>query len=213
MKLTRRELLEGTMVTGAAVMLASTFPLAALAESYDTGKLMEAGPLGDKTLGDKGAPVTVIEYASLTCGHCANFATKSFPHLNDAYIETGKVYYIYRDFPLDNLAFAAAMLARCAPEEKFFDIIDLFFVQQRSWAFTQDPLNSLKTFAKQIGFTEKSFEECLSDQNVLDGLNAVRTRAAEEFKVQSTPTFFINGEKHAGALSVEELDKIIQPLL
>lgn len=212
MTVTRRDLLAGVAAITAGAALAG-FPFAALAESYDTEALLQSGPLPDKTMGDPSAPVTVIEYASLTCGHCANFATKSFPHLHEKYIETGKVYFILREFPLDNLAFAAAMLARCAPEEKYFDIIELFFEQQRSWAYSQDPLGSLTAFAKQIGFTQSSFEECLKNQEILDGVNAVRDRANTEFEVKSTPTFFINGEKHAGALSVEELDEIIQPLL
>lgn len=209
-RLSRRVFLESAAATGLTVAAATTFSLPAWAESFDIDELGKAGPLGEKTLGDPNAPTTVIEYASLTCGHCSNFHKNSFSHLKETYVDTGKVYFVFRDFPLDNLAFAAAMLARCAPEGKYFDAIDLFFEQQKTWAYSQDPLNGLMNMAKQIGFSEKTFEECLKNQEILDGLNWVRERATKEFTVNSTPTFFIDGEKHSGALSVEELDKILQ---
>ena len=118
----------------------------------------------------------------LTCSHCADFEKESFPYLKKEYIDTGKVYYIMREFPLDNLAFAASMLSRCSAEDKYFDIIELFFAKQRDWAFTQDPLGNLKAMAKQIGFNDKSFEECLSNQEILDGVSASRERANKEFR-------------------------------
>lgn len=209
-RLSRRVFLESAAASGLSVAAATTFSLPAWAESYSVDELGKAGPLGEKTLGDPNAPTTVIEYASLTCGHCQNFHTKSFPHLKTNYVDTGKVYFVFRDFPLDNLAFAAAMLARCTADDKYFDAVDLFFDEQKTWAYSQDPLGALMNMAKQIGFTKKTFEECLKNQEILDGLNWVRDRASTEFKVNSTPTFFINGEQHRGALSVEEQDKILQ---
>lgn len=210
---TRRRFLEGAAAIGAAALIAPSLATTALAESYSPMELMKSGPLEDMTMGDPSAPVSVIEYASLTCSHCAHFETESFPHLKEEYIDTGKVYYIFREFPLDQLAFAASVLARCSDKDKFFDINQLFFEKQRQWAFTQDPLGNLKAMAKQIGFNDKTFEECLSNQEILDGVSASRERANKEFGVNSTPTFFINGEKHPGALTVEQLDEIIQPLL
>lgn len=213
MTLSRRTFLEAAAATALTAASASTLALPAWAESFDTGELAEAGPLGDKTLGDPNAPITVIEYASLTCGHCKNFHSNSFPHLKKNYVDEGKVFFIFRDFPLDNLAFAAAMLARCAPQDKFFDAIDLFFEQQKIWAFGTEPANPLdrlKMMALQMGFNEKTFEECLKNQEIFDGVKSVRDRANEKFTVNSTPTFFVNGEMHRGALSVEELDKILQ---
>lgn len=209
MTISRRVFLEGAAALTLTAAAGMTFSLPAFAESFDVDELNKAGPLGEKTLGDPNAPFTVIEYASLTCGHCRNFHTNSFPHLKKNYVDEGKVYFIFRDFPLDNLAFAAAMLSRCAPEDKYFDAIDLFFEQQKAWAYVPNPLEGLQNMAKQIGFSEKSFEECLKNQEILDGLNWVRDRANKEFDVNSTPTFFINGEMHRGALSVEELDKIL----
>ncbi|WP_394706314.1 thioredoxin domain-containing protein [Breoghania sp.] len=211
--LSRRQILQGVAAIGAGAMLAPLLPMPAFAESFSPMELQKQGLLEDMFIGSPDAPVTIIEYASLTCSHCATFATESFPYLKKEYIDTGKVYYTMREFPLDNLAFAASMLSRCAPKEQYYDILHLFFEQQRKWAFTQDPLGNLKAMAKQIGYNDKTFEECLSNQSILDGVNESRERANKEFGVNSTPTFFINGEKHPGALTVEQLDEIIKPLL
>ncbi|WP_428528020.1 thioredoxin domain-containing protein [Roseibium sp.] len=205
---TRRQFLKTTALTTAALGLASVAP--AWAQSVDEDELLKPGPLGDKILGDENAPVTIVEYASMTCGHCANFHKRTWPDLKKDYIETGKVRFIMREFPLDPVASAAFMLARCAPQEKYFDIVDIMFEEQRAWAFTDNPYQSLLDFSKQIGFTQESFEECLTNQGLLDAVNAVRERGANEFGVNSTPTFFINGEKHSGALSIEEMGKIIE---
>jgi protein-disulfide isomerase len=205
---TRRQFLKTTALTTAALGLASAAP--AWAQSVDEDELLKPGPLGDKILGDENAPVTIVEYASMTCGHCANFHERTWPDLKKDYIETGKVRFIFREFPLDPVASAAFMLARCAPQEKYFDIVDIMFEEQRAWAFTDNPYQSLLDFSKQIGFTQESFEECLTNQGLLDAVNAVRERGANEFGVNSTPTFFINGEKHSGALSIDEMGKIIE---
>lgn len=208
MTFSRRQFLQAASFTALSAALA-TVPLAALAETYGMDKLMEAGPLGDKILGADDAPVTIVEYASMTCGHCATFHKTTYPVLKKDYVDTGKVRFIFREFPLDPVATAAFMLARCAPEDKYFDIIDALFEDQRSWAYSNDPYNSLLNFAKQVGFTQEAFEACLTNQDVLDGVNAVRDRAASEFKVNSTPTFFVNGEKKSGALTVEQMAELI----
>ncbi len=207
MSLNRRQLL---LRASAGLVAAGTVlpALPAFAQSVDAAKLLEPGVLPDKVLGDENAPVAVVEYASMTCGHCANFHKQSYPHLKSEYIETGKVRFVFREFPLDPVAAAAFMLARCAPEEKYFDVVDLMFEQQRSWAFTENPYESLLKFARQIGFTQESFETCLKDQALLDGIYASRDRG-KEFGVNATPTFFFNGEMKSGALSVEQLDAAI----
>ena len=209
MKLTRRTLLASTMALGLGTTLSAAFPLVALAETVDVAKLMEPSPLGEKSLGKEDAPVTIVEYASMTCGHCANFHKNTLPEIKKQYIETGKVRMIFREFPLDPVSAAGFMLARCAPDEKYFDVMDALFADQRAWAFTNDPYNSMLNFSKQLGFTQESFEACLTNQSLLDGVNAVRDKGGNEFKVDSTPTFFINGEKVSGALSFEEMSKII----
>lgn len=209
MKLTRRTLLASTMALGLGTTLSAAFPLVALAETVDVAKLMEPSPLGEKSLGKEDAPVTIVEYASMTCGHCANFHKNTLPEIKKQYIDTGKVRMIFREFPLDPVSAAGFMLARCAPDEKYFDVMDALFADQRAWAFTNDPYNSMLNFSKQLGFTQESFEACLTNQSLLDGVNAVRDKGGNEFKVDSTPTFFINGEKVSGALSFEEMSKII----
>ncbi|NBN64403.1 thioredoxin domain-containing protein [Microvirga tunisiensis] len=201
------------MALGLGSMLTLTFPLGAHAETFDVAKLMEAGPLGDKSIGKEDAPVTIIEYASMTCGHCANFHKNTLPEIKKQYVDTGKVRIIFREFPLDPVSAAGFMLARCAPAEKYFDVVDALFADQRAWAFTNDPYNAMLNYSKQLGFTQESFEACLTNQSLLDGVNAVRDKAGAEFKVDSTPTFFINGEKASGALSFEEMSKIIDKYL
>ncbi|POF34752.1 thioredoxin domain-containing protein [Roseibium marinum] len=208
---TRRQFLKTTALAVVALGLAGTFP--ALAQSVDLDELLKPGPLGDKVLGEEDAPVTIVEYASMTCGHCANFHKQTYSDMKKDYIDTGKVRFIFREFPLDPVAAAAFMLARCAPADKYFEIVDIMFEQQRSWAFTDNPYQSLLDFSKQIGFTQESFEECLTNQGLLDAVNAVKDRGAGEFGVNSTPTFFINGEKHSGALSIDELGKIVEESL
>ncbi|MBA5778414.1 thioredoxin domain-containing protein [Stappia sp. F7233] len=212
MTLNRRQFLERTACT----LVAAGFALSAapaFAETVDVDALMQPGALSDMVLGDPNAGVTIVEYASMTCGHCANFHKNTYPHLKKEYIDTGKVRFVFREFPLDPVATAAFMLARCAPQEKYFDIVETMFHEQRSWAFTNDPYNSLLNFAKQVGFTQESFDTCLKNQELLNNVNAVRERASTEFGVNSTPTFFFNGTRVNGAITVDELEKALEPLL
>jgi len=204
----RRTFLKTSAAMTAAAGLVGA-PALAFAESVDIDELLTPGPLGDKILGSEDAPVTIVEYASMTCGHCANFHKRTYPELKKQYIETGKVKFIFREFPLDPVAAAAFMLARSAPADKYFDIIDTMFENQSTWAFSDNPYNSLLNFSKQIGFTQESFEEALKNQKLLDAINEVRERGSNEFKVGSTPTFFINGEKHAGALPFDQMSELI----
>lgn len=206
MSLNRRQLI---LRSSAGLLLAGTVlpAMPAFAQSVNVEELMKPGTLPDKVLGNEDAPLTIVEYASMTCGHCANFHKNTYPHLKKEYVETGKARFVFREFPLDPVASAAFMLARSVPEDKYFEVVDFMFAEQRAWAFTQDPYNSLLNFAKQIGFTQESFEKVLTDQALLDGINATRDRASSEFGVNSTPTFFFNGNKVNGAISPEELDR------
>jgi protein-disulfide isomerase len=194
--------------SGSAIPVAGS----ALAQGADD-ELLVAGPLGEITLGDPSAPVTVIEYASMTCSHCAHFHDTTFTPFKEKYIDTGKVYFIFREFPLDPLATAAFMLARCLPEERYLPLVDILFRQQKNWAFTDDPSGALLNIVKQAGFTQETFNTCLTNQQILDGVNWVKNRGAQDFEVSATPTFFINGTKKSGALSLETLDQEIEPLL
>ena len=181
--------------------------------SADVAKLMEAGALPDKWLGDEKAPVTIIEYASMTCGHCANFHETTFPELKKAYIETGKVRYVLREFPFDPRALAAFMLARCAGDN-YYPMVDVLFKQQGIWPRAPQETAAQVMFqtVKIAGFSQESFDACLKDQQLLDNVNAVRNKAADEFKVDSTPTFFINGKKYGGALPFAEMAAIIDSM-
>ncbi len=192
--------------------LAGTEPASAKGSGVDvTGpKLMEAGPLGEMTLGDRNAPVAVIEYASLTCSHCAEFHKDDFPQLKAKYIDTGKVFFIFRDFPFDPLATAGFMLAHCAGPQRYFGFTDVLFDSQEKWAFAQDPMAELRRIALQGGFTDESFKACLQNQKVLDGIRWVAERGNKEFGVNATPTFFVNGEKNEGALPWAQFEALVQ---
>jgi protein-disulfide isomerase len=189
------------------------FSRGALAQSVAEADLMQPGPLGDEVLGDDKAPVTIIEYASMTCPHCAHFALTTFPQLKEKYIDTGKVKYILREFPFDPVAAGAFMLARCAGgKDKYYAMVDLLFRTQATWA-VDHPLQPMLATVRQAGFTEDSFKACLSNQKVLDGIEWVRDRASKKFNVGSTPTFFINGQMQVGAMTFEDMQKLIDPLI
>ncbi len=181
--------------------------------SVDAAKVAEAGKLKDMVYGKADAPVTIVEYASLTCSHCADFAVNTFPTIKEKYIDTGKAKLIFREFPFDPRATAAFMLARCAPEDRYFPMIEVFFKQQQQWAGAADGEAALLQIAKLAGFTQESFKACLTNQQVLDDVRATMERGSQEFGVNATPTFFINGQKYAGALSVDEMSAIIDKLL
>lgn len=213
--ITRRKTL-GLLGSGAALLAGAAVSAGAapaLAQAVSVQDLAVAGPLGDVALGSPDAKVTIIEYASMTCSHCAAFHKETFPVLKERYIDTGKVRFILREFPLDPLATAGFMLARCEGDAKYYPITDLLFDHQRQWAFVDKPLDALSQMMRQAGFSQEKFESCLRDQKVYDGVNAVKNRAADKLKIDSTPTFFINGERHPGNVSIDELEKIIKPML
>jgi len=209
----------GLAVTSAGLSWALPEPAAAQKRAAARAEipieeLMQPGPLPELVLGKEDAPVTVVEYASMTCGHCANFHNKVFPTLKERYIDTGKVRFVMREFPLDKLAIAASMLARCAGGDKTVPLISALFAKQEEWAFVRgNPVPELFKIAKQAGFTQESFDKCLTDQKLMDDIVKIRSRAADEFGVGSTPTFFINGKRMTGPATIEEFDKTFAALL
>jgi protein-disulfide isomerase len=209
--ITRRQTLQLLGAAAATAMIAANFP--AFAQNVAVQDLAVPGPLGDVALGPADAKVTIVEYASLTCSHCAAFHKDTYPALKSRYIDTGKVRFVLREFPLDPLATAGFMLARCEGESKYYPITDLLFDQQKNWAFTEKPLDALRSMMRQAGFSQEKFDACLRDQKLYDAVNAVKNRGMEQFKVDSTPTFFINGQRYPGSMSIDELEKIIKPLL
>jgi protein-disulfide isomerase len=176
-------------------------------------QLMGPMPIPDLVQGAASAPVTIVEYASMTCVHCAAFHETTWPTLRTKYIDPGKVKFILREFPLDPLATAGFMLARCSGPDKRSAIVDLLFTTQKSWAFVDKPIEALLGVVKQAGISQTDFETCLKNQELYDQINQSRDRAAEKFNVDSTPTFFVNGRKMSGELPIGEFDKVLEPLL
>ncbi len=213
--ISRRAALAGTVAVGTAAVVSPAWAQrrAAPAE-VSVDELMKPVPgLAEIVIGDPKAPVTIVEYASMTCGHCASFHNNVYPKLKAKYIDTGKARLIFRDFPLDNVAVAVSMLSRCVGGEGPAAFISEMFKRQQEWAFGQgNPVPRLFEIARQAGFTQASFDKCLSDQKLLESLEAGRKRASEVFVVDSTPTFFINGKRlRAGSLA--DFEKAIEPLI
>jgi protein-disulfide isomerase len=161
-------------------------------------------------LGSPNAPVTVVEYASMTCPHCQAFHTTVFHQFVEQYVDTGQVRFIFREFPLDNFAKAGAMLARCTPGENgYFTMVDLLFETQSTWTRAPNVTDALFAVAEQAGFTRESFEACLTNQELEAGIDWSYNRGAE-LGVTGTPTFFVNGQKHSGEISLDELGRLVQ---
>ncbi len=225
--LTRRALLGGV----AATVLAVTLPLSATSAfaqelpdaqgDVDMSEVLKPGPLPEMALGEENAPVTIVEYMSMTCPHCASFHNNTFDEIKTKYIDTGKVRFIIREFPFDPRAAAAFMLARCVPSkpeelttpEQYYPMVSMLMKQQQAWASADDGRAALLQMSKLAGFSQETFEACLTNQKLLDDVNATMQRGADEFGVNSTPTFLINGKRYAGAMSVESMSALIDSLL
>jgi protein-disulfide isomerase len=219
LRITRREFVVSTGALVATAALFGRMPFAFADTSNED--LLKPGPLPDIMLGKADAPVTFIEYASMTCPHCAHFSQTTFPAFKTKYVDSGKVHFIFREFPLDELAVAASMLVRCAATgadktkvdgEKAMAMIEVLFNSQDKWE-AKNPIPPLQQIAKQAGITDKMFDECLKDQKLYNDILAVRERASKEYKVESTPTLFVNGKMIKGGVEIDELDKAIEPLL
>jgi protein-disulfide isomerase len=203
-KLNKRDVIFGSVaLAGLALGAASSF-------AQDLTGLNDPPAFGEMTLGPDTAKVTVIEYASATCPHCAAFHNETFGALKKEYIDTGKIRFVFREYPHQDAALAAFMLARCAPKDKYFPLIDVFFATQPEW--TQDPLAGLNKIAQQAGFTKESFDACMKNETVAKEILAVRTKA-EGFGVTGIPTFFVNGERYEGEYTIEAFRAKIDPLL
>ena len=172
-------------------------------------ELMAAGPLGDRVLGKSTAPVTVIEYVSLTCPHCANFQKNLFARLKKEFIDTGRVRYIVREFPIGHTAGHAAIINRCAPEDKYFFLLNQFLTRQPEWVSQEVRPDAIYAVAKSSGMSRATFDKCLSNQTIIDGLTEVKQRG-RQFGVIGTPTFFINGRKAQGEVTYDEIKALIE---
>ncbi len=211
----RRDFLAFAAAGAAATLAGPAWAQAQKAPPKDAVSLVELiaePPTKDLWQGKADAPVTIVEYASLTCSHCAHFHETTWPTLKSQYIETGKVRFVLREFPLDPIAAAGSMLARCAGDDKRQSVVDLLFANQAKW-LVDKPVDALRDLLKQAGFTQESFDACLKNQTLYDAVIKTREAASEKFGINSTPTFFINGKTYRGALTVAELQKALEPLL
>lgn len=183
------------------------------APDQDLGALETPNPLGEIVLGKDDAPVTIVEYSSLTCPHCGAFHRDTLPALTEKYIDKGLVKIYFRPFPFDPYATAGAMLAHCVSPSARVSFLDILFKRQEQWIQDENPINALQAMAKQAGLSESDFVVCLKDQKRLDGIRDIQSRAAEELGVRSTPTFFVNGDKLEGNQPLAAFDKMLKPLL
>src|SRR3954465_4983917 len=216
--ITRRAFTAALSLTGLAA-LAGFSPLRliadALAQGATAADVAKPMSLPDMAIGAKDAPVTITEYASMTCPHCAAFNEKVFPQIKSEYIDTNKIRYVFREFPLDIKAAAGSMLARCIANDeagRYFAVIDMLFRQQNEWVL-KNTTETLTRIGKQAGLSQQQVEDCLKDQALLDKIAADQKYANEVLKVNSTPTFFLNGEMMKGETSFDEFSKRINSLL
>jgi protein-disulfide isomerase len=182
----------------------------AVAQTVDKASLLNVQPT-DHVLGDPKAPITLIEYASFTCPHCAHFSVAILPEVKKKWVDTGKVKLIYRDFPLDQTALKAAQLAECAAKERYYGVVDMIFATQQNWATASDPIGELTKSLRIAGMGEAEVKACLANEAVANGVIA-DYRGGETLGVNSTPSLFINGEMFKGARTVEELDAAFSKL-
>ena len=216
MILTRRAFTAALSLTGLG-LLAGLSPLRLITEAMaqSAADVAKPGSLPDMALGPVNAAVTITEYASMTCPHCAAFTEKVFPKIKSEYIDSGKIRFVFREFPLDVKAAAGSMLARCIAKDdagKYFAVVDMLFRQQNDWVL-KNTTETLIRIGKQAGLSQQQVEDCLKDQALLDKIAADQKYANEVLKVNSTPTFFLNGEVMKGEQSFEEFDKRIKSLL
>ena len=214
LKFNRRQLIAGAALSAGSVALGRAAHAEAPADAGDPSmeRLLAPGSLPDIWIGPSDAKVSIVEYASMTCSHCARFHKDTLPHVKKLIDDGKSIRFTLREFPLDPLATAAFMLAR-ATNDKRDAFIDTLFANQAAWAFDGKPLETLPVFARQAGMSQEKFDAVLKDQALFDAVNQARQRAANEFKVKATPTFFINGRRHAGMMTVAEFDAAIAPHL
>ncbi|WP_428427846.1 DsbA family protein [Pararhizobium sp.] len=179
----------------------------------DIAKLMAPGPLPEMSIGKADAKVTIVEYMSMTCPHCARFHNETYDAIKAKYVDSGQVRFVVREFPFDPRAAAAFMLARCAPEGQYFPMISMLFKQQEQWAAAPNGRDALLQMSKLAGFTQESFEACLTNQKLLDDVQATMQKGDKDFGVKATPTFFVNGKKYSGEMSVDTMSALIDSML
>jgi protein-disulfide isomerase len=175
----------------------------------DLSELLAPGPLPEMAVGESSAPNIIVEYASMTCPHCAQFTTIVYPELKTKYIDTGKARLIFREFPLDGLAARASMLARCAGAERYFPMIEGLFQTQKTWVVQgEEAMDKLLQFARQAGISKEAFDKCMADQELFKKIVETRTIGYEKFGVDSTPSFFVNGKRLQGEHVLKDFEAV-----
>ena len=169
---------------------------------------MEAKP-GDMVFGSADAPVTVIEYYSLNCPHCAVFHKQIFPALKAEFIDTGQVRFVFRDFPLNWAAVEAAVLTHCAGPERYFAVQDALFASLRQWSSAESTLLAVAEVGDSVGVPRAEFKPCVEEGELVKQVIESFEFANQELGVEGTPTFFINGEKHVGGISMEHFGELV----
>ncbi len=212
MKLNRRSVLALGATASTAAIAAVSLP--SIANAQSVSGLMDNLPLEDFVMGKADAPVTIVEYASMTCPHCKRFHEAVLPEIKKNYVDTGKAKYILRPFPFDGdrRGEAAFMLAMCAPNNNYYAMIDALFASQQAWGGKGNPVPELLRVSKLAGMTEDDFKACLGRQDLLTKMVEGRNKAVKDFNVRATPTVFVNGEK-LGDSSVDALSKAIEAAL
>lgn len=206
------------LVIGTAALLGACQPQesqSASAPSALTAPQREAlNPMiSDRILGDPAARVTIVEFASYTCPHCGEFHKNVFPDIKKNYIDTGKVRFILRPMPLDNLALAVTKLTYCVPENRYYNFAGAFFNSQNTWVPAPDRLSALKNIAQLGGMTATQFDDCLKDDKIQQDVLAIDNQARKVLEVNSTPTFFINEQRVQGALPFADFALVIDQKL
>ncbi len=168
--------------------------------------------LADKVMGSPSASVTIIEYSSLTCSHCAAFQTATLPQLRTAYLDTGRARLIYRDFPLDGASMSASMIARCSGD-RFFAVIDLLYRAQDTWTRASDVIGALKQTVAPAGMTAGDVDTCLAQTALRDGIAGIYTAGQAQYGIRAVPTFIIDSRKIEGALPFADFDAILKSLI
>ena len=169
--------------------------------------------LQEKKIGDQQASIKIMEFASLTCGHCAKFHNEVFPKIKKEYIDTGKIVFTYRDFPLDKFALKASVIARCSGNDRFFSFLKVLYKKQKDWTSTQDPFKSLLKIAKLGGLKNDEIKVCVGNKSIEDGILKERLNSTKTYEIKATPTIYFNEEKYEGDLTFEALKLKIDSLL
>ena len=175
-------------------------------------QIMQPGPLGDRSIGSKSAPVTIVEYASLTCRYCRKFHRETYPVLKREYIDKGKVRLILREFPIGRTSGTAWIATRCADPSKYFKLYGAYLEHQNLWVSQEIRKEPIYKIAAKMGMSRKKFNNCLSNQSIIDGLKKVKERG-RQLGVYGTPSFFINGERVPKIMSTKELRAKLDRLL